>query len=232
VAAQHTGRFQQLSQRVVRPRAAGARPTAKPSALGGKLSGKLGTRPRKKPAAPGRKPRSAAARTSASAKTARSWVGSAGRALAMAVAFVAMVAFAMVLARATLEPSAASAGIAHANLTPGASLRQYIERYTAFGAAKQIGGNLLLGLPFGLLLPVLAPNARGLARVVVITALVMILVELAQGAMVEGRAFDIDDVILNTTGALLGYVLLGRRLGRAVHVGSLNWGRRRVPRRP
>jgi glycopeptide antibiotics resistance protein len=45
----------------------------------------------------------------------------------------------------------------------------------------------------------------------------MLLVELAQGAVVTGRAFDIDDVILNTTGALAGYLLLGRRLGRAVH---------------
>ena len=46
----------------------------------------------------------------------------------------------------------------------------------------------------------------------------MLLVEFAQGALVEGRAFDIDDVILNTTGALIGYLLLGRRLSRAVHL--------------
>ena len=165
-----------------------------------------------------------------------------GRALAMAVAFVAMVAFAMVLAKATLAPSAASAGIAHPNLHPGSSLRQYVERYTFAGAVKQIGGNLLLGAPFGVLLPVLAPKARGVLRVLVITALVMVLVELAQGAMVEGRAFDIDDVILNTTGALLGWLFLGRLLGRAVHTKGIRpvkpvrsgrrSGRRPVPRRP
>ncbi|MEU1616771.1 VanZ family protein [Streptomyces sp. NPDC005722] len=136
---------------------------------------------------------------------------------AMALAFVAMVAFGAVLARATLAPSYASEGLAHANLQPGASLRQYYERYTVAGAVRQVGGNVLLGMPFGVLLPVLAPKARGALRVVVTTGLVMILVELAQGAVVQGRAFDVDDVIMNTAGALLGYLLFGRRLGRAVH---------------
>jgi glycopeptide antibiotics resistance protein len=53
--------------------------------------------------------------------------------------------------------------------------------------------------------------------VLAFTALVMLTVELVQGALVTGRAFDIDDVLLNTAGALLGRLLLGRRLGRAVH---------------
>ena len=82
---------------------------------------------------------------------------------------------------------------------------------------KQIGGNILLGVPFGILVPVVAPAARGLLRVLLLTASVMLLVEFAQGALVTGRAFDIDDVILNTTGALIGYLLLGRRMSRAVH---------------
>ncbi|MFD3454359.1 VanZ family protein [Streptomyces sp. NPDC058691] len=135
----------------------------------------------------------------------------------MALAFVAMVAFGAVLARATLSPSYASTGLAHANLHPGASLRQYYERYTVAGAVRQVGGNVLLGMPFGVLLPVLAPKARGALRVVATTGLVMVLVELAQGAVVQGRAFDVDDVIMNTTGALLGYLIIGRRLGRVVH---------------
>lgn len=76
---------------------------------------------------------------------------------------------------------------------------------------------MLLGVPFGILVPVVAPRTRGVLRVLLLTATVMLLVEFAQGALVTGRAFDIDDVILNTTGALLGYLLLGRRLSRVVH---------------
>ncbi|MFK0151003.1 VanZ family protein [Streptomyces sp. NPDC090493] len=139
------------------------------------------------------------------------------RLLAMTCAFVVMVAFAVVLAKLTLDPSPASVSIAHTNLHPGATLRIYLDQPAFRDAVKQIGGNVLLGVPFGILVPVLAPGARGVLRVLLLTAIVMLLVEMAQGALVTGRAFDVDDVILNTTGALVGWLLLGRRLGRAVH---------------
>ncbi|MFE9450923.1 VanZ family protein [Streptomyces sp. NPDC006739] len=139
------------------------------------------------------------------------------RLLAMVCAFAFMVAFAVVLARLTLEPSPASVSLVHSNLHPGRSIKAYLDQPQLRDAVKQIGGNILLGVPFGVLVPVLAPRARGVLQVLLLTAVVMLLVELAQGAMVTGRAFDVDDVILNTTGALLGWLLLGRRLGRAVH---------------
>jgi glycopeptide antibiotics resistance protein len=148
------------------------------------------------------------------------------RALVMLVAFVSMVAFAVVLARATLVPSPGSSDLVHTNLHPGASLRAYLDQPDRADTVKQVGGNILLGVPFGILLPVLMPRARGALRVVAVVALVMVCVELAQGLLVEGRAFDIDDVILNTTGALLGYVLAGRRLGRAVHPRRRHWWHR------
>jgi hypothetical protein len=148
------------------------------------------------------------------------------RAAVLALAIVAMVAFAVALAKVTLVPSPASVKLIHTNLRPGASIRAYLDQPALRDTVKQIGGNVLLGVPFGILLPMLFPRARGLLRVVVITALVMVLVETAQGLIVEGRAFDIDDVILNTTGALLGYLLLGRRLGRALHPRRPHWWHR------
>ncbi|WP_307847653.1 VanZ family protein [Streptomyces sp. F63] len=148
------------------------------------------------------------------------------RVIVMLAAFAGMVAFAVVLARLTLEPSAASEELIYSNLRPGDSIRNYLEQPAFQDTVKQIGGNILLGVPFGLLLPVLLPRTRGLLRVALVTALVMVLVELLQGSLVRGRAFDIDDVILNTTGALLGYLLLGRRLGRAVHPRRHHWWHR------
>ncbi|MFI5683365.1 VanZ family protein [Streptomyces sp. NPDC051636] len=139
------------------------------------------------------------------------------RLLAMLVAFAFMVAFAVVLARLTLQPSPSSVSFTHTNLHPGRSLNAYLDQPELRDAVKQIGGNLLLGVPFGVLVPVLAPRARGILKVLLLTAAVMLLVELAQGALVTGRAFDVDDVILNTAGALAGYLLLGRRLSRTVH---------------
>jgi glycopeptide antibiotics resistance protein len=144
----------------------------------------------------------------------------------MLAAFTGTVAFSVVLAHLTLEPSVASEALTHSNLRPGDSISDYLGQPAFQDTVKQLGGNIVLGIPFGLLLPVLAPRARGLFRVVVITALTMLLVELVQGALVTGRAFDIDDVILNTFGAMLGYLLLGRRLGRAVHPRRHHWWHR------
>lgn len=139
------------------------------------------------------------------------------RLLAMLCAFVFMVVFAMMLARITLQPSPASEALIHTNLRPGRSLRAYLDQPALRDAVRQVGGNILLGMPFGLLAPVVAPRTRGFLRVLLLTGSVMLMVEFAQGAMITGRAFDIDDVILNTGGALIGYLLLGRRLSRAVH---------------
>ncbi|MFD6941348.1 VanZ family protein [Streptomyces goshikiensis] len=158
------------------------------------------------------------------------------RALAMVAAFAGTVLFSLVLARLTLEPSAASVDLVHSNVRPGHSIDAYLHGTSTTEAVRQLGGNLLLGLPFGVLLPVLLPPARGLVRVAVVTLCLMTLVELIQGALVTGRVFDIDDVILNTTGALLGYLLIGRRLGRAVHPRRHHWWhrwtRREVAGRP
>ncbi|MEU8755869.1 VanZ family protein [Streptomyces chartreusis] len=140
-----------------------------------------------------------------------------GRLVAMLCAFVFMVAFAVVLAKLTLQPSPASEALTHTNLQPGSTLRAYLDQPELRDAVKQIGGNVLLGVPFGVLVPVIAPRTRGVLRVLLLTATVMLLVEFAQGALVTGRAFDVDDVILNTTGALVGYLLLGRRMSRMVH---------------
>jgi len=139
------------------------------------------------------------------------------RVLSMLLGFALMVAFAVVLAKLTLEPSPASKALVHTNLHPGRSLKAYLDQPAMRDAVKQIGGNVVLGIPFGVLVPVFAPRARGILKVLLLTATVMLLVEFAQGALITGRAFDIDDVILNTTGALVGWLLLGRRLGRTVH---------------
>ncbi|MFB7511998.1 VanZ family protein [Streptomyces sp. NPDC056144] len=156
------------------------------------------------------------------------------RALVALAALACSVAFAVVLARLTLEASPASAPLTHSNLTPGRSIEAYLTRPAFLDTVKQLGGNIALGVPFGILLPLLSRKARGFLRVALLTAATMLFVELVQGALVTGRAFDVDDVLLNTTGALLGYLAVGRRLGRAVHPRTRPrwWQRRRPARTP
>ncbi|TXL87279.1 VanZ family protein [Streptomyces sp. IB2014 016-6] len=146
-----------------------------------------------------------------------SWGGAVLRVVILAVALLLLVGFAAVLAELTLTPSPASSKIAGSNLQPGHSLRQYAEDYTFLAACKQVGGNVLMGAPFGLLLPVLVPRRFRMLRVMALTVVMMTVVELAQGAIVEGRAFDVDDVIMNTSGAFLAYLLIGRRFSHRFH---------------
>ncbi|MFR9755510.1 VanZ family protein [Streptomyces sp. TR06-5] len=190
-------------------------------------SAKTGTRPKSRPKATSGSKRSGTRGTApAGASAARKGPSPVLRVFSMLLAFGAMVGFAVVLSRLTLEPSQASEAIAHTNLEPGASIRAYLSQPAFRDTVKQLGGNIVLGVPFGVLLPVLLPRARGLLRVTGATAVVMLLVELVQGALITGRAFDIDDVILNSSGALLGYLLLGRMLGRAVHPPRRRWWER------
>lgn len=150
------------------------------------------------------------------------------RVLVALVALVGMVAFAIVLAGLTLNESPASVSLTHSNLTPGRSIRAYLEQPAFVETVKQLGGNVALGVPFGILLPLLSRRTRGMVRVGLLTVGTMLIVELIQGALITGRAFDIDDVLLNTTGALLGYLIIGRRMGRAVHPRTRRrwWARR------
>ncbi|WP_445058001.1 VanZ family protein [Streptomyces griseus] len=134
------------------------------------------------------------------------------RGAVLTVVLLGLVVFSVLLAKVTLTPSPASEDLVTSNLRPGRSLRQYAEDYTFLAACKQAGGNLLLGVPFGLLLPFFVPRRLRMIRMTLLTAVAMAVVELIQGALVAGRAFDIDDVILNTAGALLGYFVLGRRI--------------------
>ncbi|MGW3688039.1 VanZ family protein [Streptomyces sp. NPDC005125] len=148
----------------------------------------------------------------------RVWGTTLLRGLVLVTTFLALVAFSMALAKVTLTPSPASEDLVRSNLSPGRSLRQYAEDYTFLAACKQAGGNLLLGVPFGILLPILVPRRLRMLRMVLLTVTVMVVIELVQGALVPGRAFDIDDATLNTSGALLGYLLVGRRISHHYHL--------------
>ena len=78
-----------------------------------------------------------------------------------------------------------------------------------------IVGNILLFLPIGLLTPLLWPRWRRWGLPVALGLLISLSIEFSQ--LFIGRGADVDDVWLNTLGALLGYLLfrlLARRCPR------------------
>lgn len=69
----------------------------------------------------------------------------------------------------------------------------------------QVGMNAVMFLPFGFLLPVLWPKCRGWKATTLAGLLTSGLIEFLQ--LFSFRATDIDDLLMNTLGAFLGYGL-------------------------
>ncbi|WP_433174473.1 VanZ family protein [Actinoallomurus sp. CA-150999] len=152
-------------------------------------------------------------------RVARSFVARLIRWLWVLVALAVAVVFAVALARLTLRPVPGAGGQVHDNPHPGATLRFYLDRPSVKEAVLEIGGNLALMMPLGVLLPILFARLRGLVRLTLAVALISLGIEAVQGLLITGRTFDIDDVILNTAGAALAYLLVGRRFARWAHSG-------------
>jgi glycopeptide antibiotics resistance protein len=70
----------------------------------------------------------------------------------------------------------------------------------------QVIGNLVMLLPLGIYIPLLFPKLSGFFRVFIICLLVSISIELMQ-LITSVRSTDVDDVILNTSGAVIGYII-------------------------
>ncbi|WP_187444780.1 VanZ family protein [Rossellomorea vietnamensis] len=94
------------------------------------------------------------------------------------------------------------------NFIPFDSLRMYIsekERFNLDTWFYSTFGPLLLFLPMGLLLPIVFKNMQTLKSVVLFSFALSILIEVLQYVTRLG-VMDIDDTILNISGAMTGYL--------------------------
>ncbi|CAM2143242.1 VanZ family protein [Paraburkholderia tropica] len=81
-----------------------------------------------------------------------------------------------------------------------------------FYVIRSLGGNLILLLPIGLLFPLLFDKLRNLKRMLLTGFFISLSIELTQLSISmylrnSYRSFDVDDLILNTSGAAIGYSL-------------------------
>ncbi|WP_248959772.1 VanZ family protein [Sphaerisporangium perillae] len=89
------------------------------------------------------------------------------------------------------------------------------------GAAfAQVGGNLLVFAALGALLPVRSARMASLWRVALIAASLSVTVEVLQYGLRLGRVSSVDDVLLNTAGALLGALVTRPWRARTAPVGT------------
>lgn len=107
------------------------------------------------------------------------------------------------------------------NLVPLRTIRSQIAAlgYDGKESIRQLAGNLLLFVPIGFLLPVAWTGTRPFCATLLAGLSVTLAVELIQLLItvtlpVWPRWADIDDVLLNTTGVVLGWIAWRFSLGR------------------
>jgi hypothetical protein len=93
------------------------------------------------------------------------------------------------------------------SLIPFKSSVDLIRYSTAFTAVRNIGGNVLLFIPLGVLLPLLFGKLRRPWPLLWRAAVISAAIEVVQ-IPTQVRATDVDDVIWNVVGAMVGLLLL------------------------
>jgi glycopeptide antibiotics resistance protein len=107
----------------------------------------------------------------------------------------------------TLQPAHPLPGqVVDDNLVPFHTLAIYWRNLGSEFWLRNLFGNLLLLLPLGLLGPIALPFLDRWWRVALVALLVSAAIELTQLA-VPDRSADIDDVIVNVVGAVIGFLV-------------------------
>ena len=107
----------------------------------------------------------------------------------------------------TLEPAHPLPGqVVDDNLVPFHTLAIYLDNLGSDFWLRNLFGNLALLLPLGLLGPIAFPALDQWWRIALVALLYSVAIELIQ-RVVPARSADIDDVIVNVAGAILGYAV-------------------------
>ncbi len=104
------------------------------------------------------------------------------------------------------------------DLVPLASIREMLQEAAPLAQVWVLGGNVLTLAPFGFLLPFMSPRLATWGRMAMAALFFPLAIELSQLAVSVAigysyRVTELDDVLLNFAGVLLGYAafLVARR---------------------
>ncbi|MCI5874862.1 MAG: VanZ family protein [Clostridiales bacterium] len=106
----------------------------------------------------------------------------------------------------------------HYNLVPLKEIGRFLTYWESLGMRAvllNIVGNVAAFVPFGIFLPVFSARCRKIRMTVYYSFELSLLVELLQ-LITRVGSFDVDDLILNTLGGMIGFLLylLGRYMFR------------------
>jgi glycopeptide antibiotics resistance protein len=95
------------------------------------------------------------------------------------------------------------------NLVLFKEITRFIKYHNELGMTAvltNILGNIVCFIPFGFMLPILSTKARKFILVCLISFELSIVIEITQLIFKVG-SFDVDDIVLNTLGGLVGFIL-------------------------
>jgi glycopeptide antibiotics resistance protein len=127
----------------------------------------------------------------------------------------------------TLVPSGGSGGRSLDLIPLRAAWRRLTNSVDAEAAAVQLGGNVLLFVPFGFVAPIRWPALADLRRILLATLAFGVLLEGLQFAAGFGRVATASDVLLYAIGGLVGYAAFRAIRGRCKPWGEVSGGRGR-----
>lgn len=108
----------------------------------------------------------------------------------------------------TLSPVYPAPGqVVEPNVIPLRTIGIYLANLDSGFWLRNLVGNLVLLLPVGLVGPIVFPWLDGWLRVLVASLALSLAIEVAQ-LWVPDRSADVDDLLLNVLGAMLGYAIL------------------------
>lgn len=93
------------------------------------------------------------------------------------------------------------------NLKPLKEIRRFLVNWRILGIESvfvNLAGNILAFVPFGYILPIISPKNRNFLHIFLLSLELTLTVEVMQLLLKVG-SFDVDDILLNTLGGILGY---------------------------
>lgn len=96
-------------------------------------------------------------------------------------------------------------GLDSANFTLFKTIKMYIRYSYMLNSFENLVGNVVVFIPFGFLLPYIQPQSRRFMVLLLNAFLFVLGIEVFQLFSAFG-AFDVDDILLNCAGAVMGWV--------------------------
>lgn len=97
-------------------------------------------------------------------------------------------------------------GVHSANFIPFKTIKMYIRYYGSLNSFENLFGNILIFIPLGCFLPKALIKMKNIFWILIFSGCFILDIELFQLVTRFGE-FDVDDIILNLFGVLIGFAL-------------------------